>query len=80
MSSITKGVSWFVVIPQHQKGHLIYVPSSQKIVSLHGVVFDEIFPVRYHTHPVRIKRHLLYDQHSSIIRTLHHLMNKLATL
>ena len=31
----------FVGIPQHQKGCLTYVPSTQKIVSLHDVVFDE---------------------------------------
>ena len=31
----------FVGIPQHQKWYLIYVPSTRKIVSLHGVVFDK---------------------------------------
>ena len=31
----------FVGIPQHQKGCLTYVPSTQKIVSLHDVVFDK---------------------------------------
>ena len=33
----------FVVITQHQKGYLIYVPSIRKIVSSHDVVFDETF-------------------------------------
>ena len=33
----------FVVIPQHQKVYLISVPSTQKVVSSHDVVFDEIF-------------------------------------
>ena len=33
----------FIGIPQHQKGYLIYVPSTRKIVSSHDVVFDEIF-------------------------------------
>ena len=32
-----------VGIPQHQKGCLIYVPSTRKIVSSHVVVFDETF-------------------------------------
>ena len=31
----------FVGIPQHQKGCLIYVHSTRKIVSLHEVVFDK---------------------------------------
>ena len=30
----------FVVIPQHQKGYLIYILSPHKIVSLHEVVFE----------------------------------------
>ena len=30
-------------IPQHQKGYLIYIPSTRKIFSLHDVVFDKIF-------------------------------------
>ena len=30
----------FVVIPQRQKEYLIYVPSTRKIFSSHGVVFD----------------------------------------
>ena len=33
----------FVGIPQHQKGYLVYVPRTQKIISSYGVVFDEIF-------------------------------------
>ena len=33
----------FVGIPQHQKGYLIYVPSTRKIVSSHDVVFDKYF-------------------------------------
>ena len=31
----------FVVIPQHQKFHIIYIPIICKIVSLHDIVFDE---------------------------------------
>ena len=31
----------FVGIPQHQKGDLVYVPSSRKIISSYDVVFDE---------------------------------------
>ena len=33
----------FVVIPQYQKGHLIYVPIIVKIVSSHDVVFGKTF-------------------------------------
>ena len=33
--------SIFVGITQHQKGYLIYVPSTRKIVSSHDIVFDE---------------------------------------
>ena len=33
----------FVGIPQHQKGYLVYLPSSGKIISSYDVVFDEIF-------------------------------------
>ena len=44
MSSITKGfLAVFVGIPQHQKGYLIYVPCTQKILALHDIVFDETF-------------------------------------
>ena len=28
-------------IPQHQKGYLVYVPSTRKLISLYDVVFDE---------------------------------------
>ena len=33
----------FVGIPQHQKGYLLYVPRTRKIISSYDVVFDEIF-------------------------------------
>ena len=33
----------FVVIPQHQKVYLVYVPSTRKIKSSYYVVFDESF-------------------------------------
>ena len=32
----------FIGIPQHQKGYLVYVPSSRKIIYSYDVVFDEI--------------------------------------
>ena len=32
----------FIGIPQHQKGYLIYVLSTRKTVSSHGIVFVEI--------------------------------------
>ena len=33
----------FVGIPEHQKGYLLYVPSTRKVISSYDVVFDEIF-------------------------------------
>ena len=33
----------FLGIPQHQKGYLVYVPSTRKIISSYDVVFDESF-------------------------------------
>ena len=32
-----------VEIPQHQKGYLVYVSRTSKIISSYDVVFDEIF-------------------------------------
>ena len=31
----------FVGIPEHQKGYLVYLPSTGKIISSYNVVFDE---------------------------------------
>ena len=41
----SQNVFWviFVRLSQHQKGYLIYVPSTLKIVSWHGVVSDKTF-------------------------------------
>ena len=33
----------FVGIPEHQKGYLVYVPSTRKIISSYDVVFDKSF-------------------------------------
>ena len=33
----------FVGIPQHQKGYLVYVPSTRKVISSYDVRFDESF-------------------------------------
>ena len=33
----------FVGIPQHQKGYLVYVPSTRKRISSYDAVFDESF-------------------------------------
>ena len=33
----------FVGIPQHQKGYLVYVPSTRKVISSIDVRFDESF-------------------------------------
>ena len=30
-------------IPQHQKGYLVYVPSTRKVISSYAVVFDKSF-------------------------------------
>ena len=35
--------SIFVGIPDHQKGYLVYVPGTKKVVSSYDVVFDESF-------------------------------------
>ena len=40
--------SIFIGIIEHQKGYLVYVPSTRKIVSSYDVVFDDFFLVRYH--------------------------------
>ena len=31
----------FVGISQHQKGYLVYIPSTRKIISSYDVIFDE---------------------------------------
>ena len=36
-----RGIS--VGLPQHQKLHLVYVPSNRKVISLYDVVFEESF-------------------------------------
>ena len=43
----------FIGIPQYQKGYLIYVHITQKIVSSHDLVFDETFSsvLSYTSHP-----------------------------
>ena len=33
----------FVGIPHHQKGYLVYVPSTRKVISSYNVVFDKSF-------------------------------------
>ena len=33
----------FVGVPQHQKGYLVYVPSTRKVISSYDVVFDKSF-------------------------------------
>ena len=33
----------FVGIPQHQKGYLVYIPSTRKVILSYDVVFDESF-------------------------------------
>ena len=38
---LTKIYGIFVVITQHQKGYLLYVQSTRKIISSYDVAFDE---------------------------------------
>ena len=38
----------FVGIPEHQKGYIVYVPSTRKIIYSYDVVFDENVLVSYH--------------------------------
>ena len=33
----------FVGIPEHQKGYLVYIPSTRKVISSYNVLFDECF-------------------------------------
>ena len=33
----------FVGIPEHQRGYLVYVPNTRKVISSYDVVFDESF-------------------------------------
>ena len=33
----------FVVIPQHQKGYLVYVPTTRKVILSYDIVFDKSF-------------------------------------
>ena len=33
----------FIGIPEHQKGYLVYIPSTRKVISSHNAVFDESF-------------------------------------
>ena len=37
--------SIFVGIPLHQKGYIVYVPQTRKIISSSDVVFDESFSI-----------------------------------
>ena len=36
----------FIGIPEHQKGYLVYVPSTRKIISSFDVVFTKVFLLR----------------------------------
>ena len=36
----------FFGTPQNQKGYLVYVPHTRKIISSYDVVFDEIFSIK----------------------------------
>ena len=70
----------FIVIIQHQKGYLVYVPSTQKIISSHYVVFDKIFSCALSYTPHPYSEVLSMWPVVSYFHTLHHPMNSLATL
>ena len=53
-----KGFSGILVgIKQHQKGYLVYVPNSRKIISLYDVVFGESFPSVFYIYHNLIQKH-----------------------
>ena len=35
----------FVGIPEHQKVHIVYIPSTREIISSYDVVFDKTFSI-----------------------------------
>ena len=70
----------FLGIPQHQKGYLIHVPSTPKIVFCMALYLKKHFIVCLHTRQFRIQRQSLRDQQSHIFCTLHHLMKNLDIL
>ena len=41
LSSTKPNCGIFVGIPQHQKGYLVFIPSTRKIVSSYEIIFDE---------------------------------------
>ena len=49
-----RGIS--VGIPQHQKGYLVYVPSTRKVILSYDVVFDKSFLVHCHTRHDRMQK------------------------
>ena len=67
----------FVGIPQHQKGYLVNVPSTRKVISLYGVVFDEIFLVHCHTRHNHMRKRWRCVRKKHTPRTLRLLRNKL---
>ena len=46
----------FVGIPEHQKGYLVYVPSTRKVISSYDLVFDEKILVHCHTRHDRMRK------------------------
>ena len=60
-------VDIFVGIPQHQKGYLVYVPGTMKIIYSYDVVFDDSFSstVSYTSQPY----HEVMAMHPSVSYT-----------
>ena len=46
----------FVGITQHQKGYIVYVPRTRKIIYSYDVVFNGTFLVRWHIRHNHIKK------------------------
>ena len=51
-----------VVLPEHQKGCIVYVPSTRKVISSYNFVFDQSFLVRYHIFQDLIQKRWRYVQ------------------
>ena len=65
----------FVRIPQHQKGYLIYISSSQNIFRHMTVYLTKTILVPWHTCHVHIQSHLRRNQRSCTLHIIHHLKN-----
>ena len=64
----------FVGIPQHQKGYLVYVPSTRKIISSYNFVSGESFPSalaytsRLHSEAMAVRPEVTYTPYAKYSR------------